>query len=457
MSPTFASLNVRNYRIYATGSLVSNVGTWMGRVGQDWLVLTQLTNHSSSALGIVTGLQFLPFLILAPVTGMIADRFSKRHILLATQTFLGLSALALAALTLSGHVELWHVYLIAFLQGVATAVDNPARQSFVSEMVPKDRLTNAVALNSASFNAGRLIGPGVAGLVIAAVGTGYALLVNGLSFAFVLASLLAMRVRDLTPAPRARGKGQVRQGFAYVRSRPDVMLIMALVFVLGTFGMNFQITTALMATKEFHQGPTEYGMLGSIMAIGSLAGALLAARRKVPRLRVLLVALVGFTLATAVAALAPNYEVFAVALIPTGLASLTALTTANAMVQLSVDPQMRGRVMALYMAVFMGGTPDRGADHRVDRRRVRSPVDHRDRHRRRRPVTGGCRPLPLPASECAGALRVPPPPAVHRHDAGARRTAARSGPVNVRFRQRLTIAALVLLVALAVAAALLRR
>ena len=357
MSPTFSSLSVRNYRIYASGSLVSNVGTWMGRVGQDWLVLTQLTDHSSSALGIVTGLQFLPFLILAPVTGMIADRFSKRHILLTTQSFLGLSALALAALTLTGHVELWHVYLIAFLQGVATAVDNPARQSFVSEMVPKDRLSNAVALNSASFNAGRLIGPAVAGLVIAALGTGWALLVNGLSFAFVLASLLAMRVRDLTPAPRARGKGQIRQGLVYVRSRPDVMLVMALVFVLGTFGMNFQITTALMATKEFHEGPTGYGMLGSIMAIGSLAGALLAARRKVPRLRILLIALAGFTVASGIAALAPTYEVFALALIPTGLASLTALTTANAMVQLSVDAQMRGRVMALYMAVFMGGTP----------------------------------------------------------------------------------------------------
>ncbi|MEP6649314.1 MAG: MFS transporter [Lapillicoccus sp.] len=357
MSPTFASLSVRNYRIYASGSLVSNVGTWMGRVGQDWLVLTQLTDHSSSALGLVTGLQFLPFLLLAPVTGMIADRFSKRHVLMTTQSFLALSAMALAVLTLTGHVELWHVYVIAFLQGVATAVDNPARQSFVSEMVPKDRLTNAVALNSASFNAGRLIGPGVAGLVIAAVGTGWALLVNGLSFGFVLASLLAMRVRDLRPTPRARGKGQIRQGLAYVRSRPDVMLVMALVFVLGTFGMNFQITTALMATKEFHEGATEYGMLGSIMAIGSLAGALLAARRKAPRLRVLLIALAGFTVATAVGALAPNYEVFALALVPIGLSSLTALTTANAMVQLSVDPQMRGRVMALYMAVFMGGTP----------------------------------------------------------------------------------------------------
>jgi len=357
MSPTWASLYVRNYRIYATGSVVSNVGTWMGRVGQDWLVLTQLTNHSASALGLVTGLQFLPFILLAPFTGMVADRFSKRHVLLATQSFLGVSALVLAALTLTGHVQLWHVYLIAFLQGVATALDNPARQSFVSEMVPKDRLSNAVALNSASFNLGRLVGPGVAGLVIAAFGTGWALAVNGFSFAFVLASLVAMRGGDLTPAPRAEGKGQIRQGIAYVRSRPDIMLVMGLVFVLGTFGMNFQITTALMATTEFHRGPTEYGLLGSIMAVGSLGGALLAARRKAPRLRVLLVALTGFTVTAGLGALAPTYDLFALTLVPMGLFALTAMTTANAMVQLSVDPQMRGRVMALYMAVFMGGTP----------------------------------------------------------------------------------------------------
>ncbi len=357
MSPTWASLRVRNYRIYATGSVVSNVGTWMGRVGQDWLVLTQLTNHSASALGLVTGLQFLPFILLAPFTGMVADRFSKRHVLFATQSFLGVSALVLAALTLTGHVQLWHVYTIAFLQGVATALDNPARQSFVSEMVPKDRLSNAVALNSASFNLGRLVGPGVAGLVIAAFGTGWALAVNGFSFAFVLASLVAMRGGDLTPAPRAEGKGQIRQGIAYVRSRPDIMLVMGLVFVLGTFGMNFQITTALMATTEFHRGPTEYGLLGSIMAVGSLGGALLAARRKTPRLRVLLVALTGFTVTAGLGALAPTYDLFALILVPMGLFALTAMTTANAMVQLSVDPQMRGRVMALYMAVFMGGTP----------------------------------------------------------------------------------------------------
>ena len=358
MSPTFSSLDVRNYRIYAAGAFISNIGTWMGRVAQDWLVLTELTNHSSSALGIVTGLQFLPFLLLAPWAGMIADRYPKRRILAITQTSLALSSLALGLLVISGAAELWMVYGIALFTGVATAVDNPARQTFVSEMVPRDRLANAVSLNSASFNAGRLVGPGVAGLTIAAFSTGWTLMLNTLTFVAVLLALASMRSSELRPAPAlARGKGAIREGIAYVRSRPDIQLVMVLVFVLGTFGMNFQITTALMATKEFGKGPEEYGLLGSIMAIGSLTAALLSARRARPRLRILLVALVGFTISSGLAALAPSYPLFALALVPVGLSALTALTTANAMVQLSVDPAMRGRVMALYMAIFMGGTP----------------------------------------------------------------------------------------------------
>ncbi|GAB3442863.1 MFS transporter [Phycicoccus ginsengisoli] len=358
MSPTFASLSVRNYRIYATGAFVSNIGTWMGRVAQDWLVLTELTRHSSSALGIVTGLQFLPFLLLAPWTGVVADRVSKRRLLAVTQTALALSSLGLGVVTVTGHAQLWMVYVAALWTGVATAFDNPARQTFVSEMVPRDRITNAVSLNSASFNAGRLIGPGVAGLTIAAFGTGWTLLVNTLTFVAVLLALAAMRGGELKPAPRlARGKGAIKEGVRYVRNRPDIQLVMLLVFVLGTFGMNFQVTTALMATNEFHKGPEEYGLLGSIMAIGSLTAALLSARRARARLRTLLVALVGFTVSTALASLAPTYGLFALALVPTGLAALTALTTANAMVQTRVDPAMRGRVMALYMAIFMGGTP----------------------------------------------------------------------------------------------------
>lgn len=356
-SATFASLRVHNYRRYAAGGLVSNAGTWMGRVAQDWLVLTELTDHSASALGIATGMQFAPFLLLAPWSGMIADRFPKRRILLSTQSTLAVTNLLLGVLTVTGAVQLWHVYALALVQGLAQAVDNPARQTFVSEMVGPGLLANAVALNSASFNSGRLIGPGVAGLVIAAYGTGVAMLVNAASFLLLILALLAMRAGELQPAPLARGRGQIREGIAYVRGRPDIQVVMVLVFVLGTFGMNFQITTALMATRAFGKGPTEFGLLGSVMAVGSLSAALLSARRARPRLRVLLVALAGFTVASGLAALAPTYEWFAVALVPCGLAALTALTTANALVQLSVDPSVRGRVMALYMAIFMGGTP----------------------------------------------------------------------------------------------------
>ena len=357
MSPTFSALSIRNYRIYAVGALVSNVGTWMGRVAQDWLVLTELTDHSSSALGIVTGLQFLPFLLLAPWAGMVADRFPKRRTLMITQVLLALSSLALGLLVVTGTAQLWMVYAIALLTGVVTAVDNPARQSFVSEMVPRDRLANAVALNSASFNAGRLIGPGAAGLAIAAFNTGVALLLNTLTFVAVMVALVLLRPRELRPAPAIRGRGAITEGLRYVRDRPDLVLVMGLVFVLGTFGMNFQITTALMATTEFDKGPQEYGLLGSVMAVGSLTAALLSARRANPRLRHLLAAMAGFVLATAVASLAPTYPLFALALVPVGLTALTALTTANAMVQLRVEPHMRGRVMALYMAIFMGGTP----------------------------------------------------------------------------------------------------
>jgi MFS family permease len=357
VSPTFHSLGIRNYRIYASGAIVSNVGTWMGRVAQDWLVLTVLTDHSATALGIVTGLQFLPFLLLAPFAGMLVDRLPKRRLLFGTQSALLVTALLLAVLTATGAVQLWHVFVLALLQGVATAIDNPARQTFVSEMVDTDHLPNAVALNSASFNLGRLIGPAAAGLVIAAFGIAPALFFNAATFVFVLAALVGLNAAELTPAPRARGKGQIRQGLRYVRGRPDLVLVMALVFVLGTFGMNFQVTMALMATKVFDKGPGEFGLLGSIMAVGSLTAALLSARRGRPRLRVLLTALLGFTVSTALLATAPTYVLFGLYLIPTGLFALTALTTANAMVQVSVDPAMRGRVMALYMAIFMGGTP----------------------------------------------------------------------------------------------------
>lgn len=357
MSPTFHSLSIRNYRIWFLGGLVSNIGTWAGRVGQDWLVLTVLTPHSATALGIVTGLQFLPILLLAPWAGTIVDRYDKQRLLLLTQAGLLVTSLVLGVLAVNGTAHLWHVYVIAALQGVFTAVDNPARQAFVPEIVGRDHLTNAVGLNSASFNLGRLVGPGVAGLVIAVWGTGPALLINTGSFGFVIAALLAMRRSELRPSPRLTGKGGIREGLAYVRGRPDLRLIMLLIFVLGTFGMNFQITTALMATEVFHKGAGEFGLLGSIMAIGSLTAALRTAGRKEPRLWIMLAALGGFVIASAAAALAPTYAVFGLLLVPVGFAALTAMTVANTLVQTRVDPVMRGRVMALYMAIFMGGTP----------------------------------------------------------------------------------------------------
>ncbi|HRC00441.1 MAG TPA: MFS transporter [Dermatophilaceae bacterium] len=346
-----------NYRRYAGGSLVSNTGTWMGRVGQDWLVLTQLTDHSATALGTVTGLQFAPFLLLAPWSGALADRYPKRVIMLVTQAVMMAAALVLGVLTVGGWVRLWEVDVAAAVTGIAAAIDAPARQSFVSEIVDAELVSNAVALNSASFNSGRIVGPAVAGLVIARWDTGVAMLLNAASFLVVIAALLALDRSALHPAPTSRGRGGILEGVRYVRGRRDLQRVLLLVFVLGTFGMNFQITTALMASVEFHQGPKEFGLLGSVMAVGSLAAALLSARRPRARTRTFLLALVGFVASSGLAALAPTYPLFALALLPVGLSALTAMTTANALVQLGTEPGMRGRVMALYMAIFFGGTP----------------------------------------------------------------------------------------------------
>jgi MFS family permease len=358
VSPTFQALRIPNYRLWATGALVSNTGTWMQRVAQDWLVLTGLTHNSGVAVGITTGLQFAPVLLLAPITGAVADRWNRRRLLMATQTASGVLALILGLLVITHVAQLWHVYVLAAALGVVAAFDSPARQAFVSEMVTTEDLSNAVGLNSASFHAGRLIGPGVAGLLIHWFGTGPVFLINAVSFAAVLASLGRMRVSQLTPVIRPpRGKGAVRAGLRYVRRRPDLMLIMAIVGMVGTFGLNFQLTTALMARTVFDKGSGEYGLLGSVMAIGSLGGALLAARRENPRVGLVIGATAAFGGFCMVSAVMPSYLLFGVSLIPVGLSSLTLMTAANATVQLSTTPAMRGRVMALYMAIFMGGTP----------------------------------------------------------------------------------------------------
>jgi MFS family permease len=358
VSPTFQSLRVPNYRLWATGALVSNTGTWMQRVAQDWLVLTVLTDSSGVAVGVTTGLQFAPMLLLVGVAGSLADRFDRRRILMATQSASGVLALVLGLLVVADVAQLWHVYVLAGLLGVSAAIDGPARQAFVSEMVSAEDLPNAVGLNSASFHAGRLLGPGVAGLLIHWFGTGPVFLINAATFAAVLVSLTRMNLSALWTAPRPpRGRSGMREGVRYVRGRAELVIILIIVGMVGTFGLNFQLTTALMARLEFGKGAGEYGLLGSVMAIGSLAGALLAARREHPRLRLVVGATLAFGISATAAALMPTYTLFAVLLIPTGLAALTLMTAANAAVQLATAPHVRGRVMALYMAIFMGGTP----------------------------------------------------------------------------------------------------
>ncbi len=353
----FRSLRVRNYRLYASGQLVSLTGTWMQRVAQDWLVL-ELTN-SGTALGVVTALQFAPSILLGLWGGVLADRLDKRKLLFVTQSGLALVALLLGLLDVTGVVAYWHVLLLAFALGVISAVDMPVRQAFVVEMVGRDELTNAVAINSTTFNSARIIGPAIAGITITAVGTGWAFLANALSSVAVLAGLAAMRTAELHPSkPVVRAKGQLREGFRYVRGRPDLMLTMVLIFVVGTFGLNFQITCALMAKQVFHHGASGYGLLSTALAVGAFGGAVVATRRtKRPTALFLLVTAGAFGLAEVVAGVMPNFGWTAVALVPTGLAMLAVTTAANSHIQLGVAPTMRGRVMALYLVCFMGGTP----------------------------------------------------------------------------------------------------
>ncbi|WP_285437993.1 MFS transporter [Streptomyces sp. ISL-98] len=352
----FSSLKIRNYRLFASGQVVSNTGTWMQRIAQDWLVLS-LTG-SASAVGITIALQFLPMLLFGLYGGVLADRLRKRPLLLTTQSAMGLTGLALAALTLTGHVEVWHVYATAFLTGLVTVVDNPARQAFVVEMVgPKD-LQNAVSLNSANFQSARLVGPAVAGLLITAVGSGYAFLFNGLSFVAPVLGLLMMRTSELHKVERApRGKGQLREGLKYVSAHPELIWPIVLVGFIGTFGFNFPIWLSAFVDDVFQGGPGMYGWLNTLMAAGSLAGALLAARRGTSRLRLLVGAAVAFGILEIVASAAPSFWIFAALLVPIGMFGLTVNVTANSSVQMATDPAMRGRVMSLFMMVFTGGTP----------------------------------------------------------------------------------------------------
>ena len=354
----FRSLRGFNYRVWTAGAFVSNVGTWVQRTAQNWLVFTQLTDHDASAVGLVMALQFGPQLLLLPWTGFAADHFNQRRLLIATQATMGGLALALGLLTVTGAVQLWHVYVFAFLFGGAAAFDAPVRQTFVAELVGDADLHNAVSLNSTSFNAARMIGPAAAGVVIAAIGTGWAFLINGVSFVAVLISLTSLRLSELRPNARARSaKGSFTEGFRYVWGRADLMMILAILFLIGTFGLNFSIFIATMAVGIFHADARGYGLLSSIMAIGTVAGALMGASREKPRFSLLLVGAGAFGLGCGLAALAPNYWVLAGALVVIGAAALTLTNTTNSLMQLSTEPAMRGRVMALRVGVALGGTP----------------------------------------------------------------------------------------------------
>jgi len=356
LSGAFRALTNFNFRLWTAGGLISNIGTWMQRVAQDWIVLTQLTHHDATAVGIVTGLQFAPQLLLLPWSGVAADRFNQRKLLMLTQASMGVLATALGILTISGYVRLWHVYVFAFVFGAAAALDAPVRQTFVGELVGDEYLPNAVGLNSTSFFAAQMIGPAVAGVVIAKIGTGWAFVLNGLSFGAVLLSMYFLRVHELrTNARASRAPGGFLEGVRYVRARPDIRSILVMLFLIGTFGLNFPIFISAMAVKVFHTDARGFGLLSSIMAIGTVSGALLAAGRDKPKFGTLLLGSGVFGVGCTFAALSPGYWWFAVALAVIGAAVLTFTTATNSMMQLSTMPAMRGRVMAIRLGLGLGG------------------------------------------------------------------------------------------------------
>jgi MFS family permease len=351
------SFKHRNYRLFYTSSIISNIGTWVQRVAQDWLVL-QLT-HSGTALGIVTGLQFLPVLFLSLHGGALADRVDKRLVLIITNIGGGLSALTLGLLVVNHNVQIWHVYVLAISLGIFAAVDAPVRQSFAVEMVGREDLPNAVSLNSANFNGARLIGPALSGLMINAFGTGPSFILNGISFIGVIFALMAIRTEDLYRKPKVSKSDQsVREGLRYVRSRPDLLAVIVMVGIMSICGLNFQITLALMAKNEFGRGAGAFGILGSCVAIGSLSGAILSVRlgRK-PTLKFVMVGALVFGTITFIAGLMPTYETFAMILPLCGFAAITTIIAASSIIQTGSTTEVHGRIVGIYMLVYVGGTP----------------------------------------------------------------------------------------------------
>lgn len=352
---TFRSLDGFNYRAWALGALISNVGTWMQRTALDWLVLTELTSRSATALGIVMALQFGPQALLLPLSGSVSDRCDRRKLLLATQSAMALWALGLALLTLSGWGRLWHVYVFALLQGCTTAFDAPARQIFVSDLVPEERISNAVALNSSSFNLARMLGPAIAGVAIAHIGSGWVFLLNAASFLAVIAALSVLRVDELHSRARASASGAF-SGLRYVWERRELRATMAMMFLVATFAYNMPIFISTMSVGAFGRGAGEFGALSSLLALGAVIGALASARRAQPRAALLVIGAAVVGVGLLVAAAAPTFVLFGGVLVIVGMAAQTFNTTANGTVQLGTEPGMRGRVMALFVAIQIGTT-----------------------------------------------------------------------------------------------------
>jgi MFS family permease len=351
------SFRHRNYRILFPANTVSNIGSWAQRIAQDWLVL-ELTNNNGTYLGLVTAVQFAPVLAFSLHGGKLADRFNKRKVLILTNVVGGAASLALGALVMTDLIALWHVFVLAAILGISTAIDAPVRQSFTTEVVGQTDLPNAVSLNSANFNAGRLVGPAISGGLIAAFGTGPSFIVNGLSYFFVIAVLMNLNEKAFFHLDRPKSDGNIREGIAYAKARPDIYVVMLMVFFLATFGLNFQIFNALMATQEFGLGPASFGLMGTFIAIGSLSGAIGSARlERFRNTKFVIKGGIAFSLSIMVLSIIPSYSLYILWLPICGVTALTTLVSANSIVQTSTDPAIRGRVMGLYLLIFMGGTP----------------------------------------------------------------------------------------------------
>ena len=355
-SAAWRALKHRNYRILYPASALSNIGSWAQRVAQDWLVL-ELTG-SPQILGIVTGLQFAPTLFLSLYAGKLADKFDKRKLLYLTNLGAGLASAWLGILIVTGVVQIWHVYIAALAIGVFSALDAPVRTSFSSELVGKTDLANAVSLNSANFNVGRLVGPALSGFLILLFGTGPSFLINSLTYVVMIAALSMLNANELHLNKSDEVGGRIRDAVAFIRSRLDITMLMLTVFFSATFGLNYQIFNALMATQEFNKGPAEFGGLGTFLAVGSLSGALIAARLeswRVPRRIMAGATLFGLFLVAL--SFAPTYEFYSFLLPFGGAVALMTLVSANSYVQTNVSSNLRGRVMGVYLLIFMGGTP----------------------------------------------------------------------------------------------------